>query len=68
MCTVDGYWTAIRLLGFIRERDGSDGQSVIFRDANGDIVRVQRPESMVTDEERSAMIDFYAQFHAPIQN
>jgi hypothetical protein len=60
---VPDYWARIKLLPLHPDRDSSDGDAVLFRDNNGNPVRIEKPDRHA-DERREAYLAFYEQMYS----
>jgi len=63
VCSVKEYWTRIRNIPLIFEKELGDGDAMLCRTSNGDPVRVTRPETLGSDAERLAVIEHYEAFY-----
>jgi hypothetical protein len=61
------YWAAIERIPLRQDRETSDGEAYICRDANNQPVRVTKPENL-TDAERVVTVEFYRLFYAPTRH
>ena len=61
--TPEEYWVAIARIPLYRQRETTDGEAWICRDANNQPVRVTKPEYLSREGEREAAVEFYRTFY-----
>ena len=59
MCTVPEYWARITRIPLFFDRNTDDGEAAIYRNQNGQPVRVTKPDSIESDEKREAAVSYY---------
>lgn len=68
MSSIEDYWPRIRRIPLHPDFTTDDGDAVICRTADGDPVRVTKPEIFADDAKREAAIEFYSSFYGPTLN
>ena len=61
------YWAAIARIPLHQERETSDGEAYICRDANNQPVRVTKPETL-SEQERLITVEFYRLSYGPTRH
>ncbi len=69
MCSVGDYWGRVKRIPLYPDWATDDGDAVICRTHDGrGIVRVTKPEILLTDEKREAAISFLEALYRPTRN